>query len=452
MGSKVAYCGKSPNLIGKAGIVKGFSSDHVFINWDGSSETMGCFLFLETDGVLEPQFRFECKTKVIGQTLECEYCHCFPCNDGKYLTYFKATNIGIKVVYVGPNENDYGRIGTVEDYKDGDFQVRYLAAKKSRFVPMIQPHETPGLIYFQFKFYCDKEVLDNYCDILDSLEDEENDEVKGSQDPSIVVTNNLPKCPNCLYSPCRNGQFLFQISDVASGMKLKYVGTTLSEMKGSTCVVKSVKPGFLTITGLGSKKNHFLIYSKGDGTGEVQFQYDCFGELDNNGIDETSNSTKPTDTRIHSFSRFQKQNIGTVAHDPTGDKQRIIFTINRDIIFMGVGLQLLQDPSKIVFMMCQKSDSKHGCWNRTIASQVFSKPFTRAAYLNKPLHLSSKETYMMSLSFYGGVSELSGSGLKNVNAVIDEKKKIKFFFYPNENMNLELDRGVVDRIYFKLPS
>ena len=248
---------------------------------------MGCFLFLETDGVLEPQFRFECKTKVIGQTLECEYCHCFPCNDGKYLTYFKATNIGIKVVYVGlgPNENDYGRIGTVEDYKDGDFQVRYLAAKKSRFVPMIQPHETPGLIYFQFKFYCDKEVLDNYCDILDSLEDEENDEVKGSQDPSIDVTNNLPKCPNCLYSPCRNGQFLFQISDVASGMKLKYVGTTSSEMKGSTCVVKSVKPGFLTITGLGSKKNHFLIYSKGDGTGEVQFQYDCFGELDNNGIE-----------------------------------------------------------------------------------------------------------------------------------------------------------------------
>ena len=97
LGSKVAYCGKSPNLIDKGGIVKGFSSDHVFINWDGSSETMGCFLFLETDGVLEPQFRFECKTKVIGQTLECEYCHCFPCNDGKYLTYFKATNIGIKV-------------------------------------------------------------------------------------------------------------------------------------------------------------------------------------------------------------------------------------------------------------------------------------------------------------------------------------------------------------------
>ena len=121
---------------------------------------------------------------------------------------------------------------------------------------------------------------------------------------------------------------------------------------------------------------------------------------------------------------------------------------------MGVGLQLLDDPNKIVFMMCQKSDSKYGCWNRTIASQVFSSPFSNAAYLNKPLQLSSAETYMLSLSFYGGSSKVSDDGLEEVNAIIDDKKKIQFLFYPHEgpNENPTVKQGVFDKIYFKLLS
>ena len=58
---------------------------------------------------------------------------------------------------------------------------------------------------------------------------------------------------------------------------------------------------------------------------------------------------------------------------------------------------------------------------------------------------------MLSLSFYGGSSKVSEDGLEEVNAIIDDKEKIQFLFYPHESPYEKTKQGVVNRIYFKLP-
>ena len=65
--------------------------------------------------------------------------------------------------------------------------------------------------------------------------------------------------------------------------------------------------------------------------------------------------------------------------------------------------------------------------------------------------LSSKESYILMLSFYGGgESDLYGDGMESITAVIDSQNKVRFNFetYKDDKVT-NVNQGVINRFFFR---
>ena len=201
------------------------------------------------------------------------------------LHFVDKSFIGSQVRYVGDDPDYYGRVGIVEAVDQGLISVNWFGdTNNPTQFPIFVTHSLPGLVRFQFKLV--KHVVN------ESFED--NDEV-----PQEKIVNKDSNCQNCLASPCLNGQYLMYPSQVVSGMKVKYVGVTKSDLFGQigTFSVRSNRFLFLDIDG--SEKYEPLVRTLGVTTGELQFQIHCMsseGETSNeNDFEANCNNEKVDD-------------------------------------------------------------------------------------------------------------------------------------------------------------
>ena len=191
-----------------------------------------------------------------------------------------------------------------------------------------------------------------------------------------------------------------------------------------------------------------FISLENEGILEAQFKYCCNKDK----FEETANGSNMSSIMIYSFNRLPSNSTQSVIHQEA-DKHRIVFSVDRDILLCGVGLQLKSSSAKIIFTLSVKSDLKTGKWSKNVSHEVFNDISVTHESLNLklPFVISSQETYMITLSFYGGESYLSKDGLKSVNAVIDDQNTVTFKFedYKDDQIT-NVRQGVINKLYFRL--
>ena len=154
---------------------------------------------------------------------------------------------------------------------------------------------------------------------------------------------------------------------------------------------------------------------------------------------------------VHSFSRFTRITTSAIPH-VDNEKHRIIFSVDRDIRFCGVGLDQKVSSNRIILMILEKNPvDKTKTWNKTVASQNFAPlcPGADRIFLGRPVQLTAGETYMILVSFYGGESYIGVNVLETVNAVIDVNNSVEFRFanFGTETIT-NVNQGMINRIFF----
>ena len=133
------------------------------------------------------------------------------------------------------------------------------------------------------------------------------------------------------------------------------------------------------------------------------------------------------------------------------DKHRIIIGVDREILLYGVGLSLKSSPNKVILTLQVQSDSVHGEWNK-IVRHVVDDVSVDSGVLQfpGPVQLSSAESYLLMLSFYGGESYLYRDGKETVTAVIDSQNKVQFKIatYKDDEVT-NVKEGVINKLFFR---
>ena len=83
-------------------------------------------------------------------------------------------------------------------------------------------------------------------------------------------------------------------------------------------------------------------------------------------------------------------------------------------------------------------------------SRVFNDVTIDSEILQFQIQLSSQESYVLNLSFYGGESYLYGDGMDSITAVIDSQNKVRFNFetYKDDEVT-NVNQGVINRFFFR---
>ena len=240
---------------------------------------------------------------------------------------------------------------------------------------------------------------------------------------------------------------------ISLGSRVKYCSKHDKRLdNGRVGVVKGIFKDHLFLNWEGSDETAtgFISLEK-EGILEAQFKYCCKkGKLQKTAIGSKMSSFE---RMIYSFNRLQSISSSVVVHKENGDKHRIVFSASRDILLCGVGLQLKSSSTKINLNLSVKSDLNAGKWSKNVGNEVFKDISVTHESLNLklPFVISSQETYMITLSFYGGESYLSKDGLKSVNAVIDDQNTVTFKFedYKDDQIT-NVRQGVINKLYFRL--
>jgi hypothetical protein len=123
-----------------------------------------------------------------------------------------------------------------------------------------------------------------------------------------------------------------------------------------------------------------------------------------------------------------------------------------DILLCGVGLSLKSSPSKVILTLSIKSDNVQGEWHKTLTNVVFNADDVSidSEILQFQCRLSSQESYLLMLSFYGGESYLYGDGMETITAVVDSQNKVRFTFetYKDDDVT-NVKQGVINTLYFR---
>jgi len=216
------------------------------------------------DGQDQEKKIVETTTGTVLDKVTCSYCHSFPCNNGKFISFHKETLLGCVVEY-------FGSIGTIVAHRKGSFFIRWMGSENCIMWPMFKLLPETGKVNLQFKFYCNKKMIEmnGLFDNAAALEIHEEEElIEASEEAQ-------DKCSNCISCPCRDGQYLIDFSEVRVDLRVKYVGhhsNRIDQSNKSGYISKVQKTSFYVET-FGKKKPQFLIDSIGDGVGELQFLY-----------------------------------------------------------------------------------------------------------------------------------------------------------------------------------
>ena len=109
-------------------------------------------------------------------------------------------------------------------------------------------------------------------------------------------------------------------------------------------------------------------------------------------------------------------------------------------------------PTKVILTILVNSDNFHGEWNKTLTSAVLNadEVAVDSEILQFQQQLSSLESYLLILSFYGGESYLYGEGKDAITAVIDSQNKVRFSFetYKDDNVT-NVNQGVINKLFFR---
>jgi len=376
-------------------------------------------------------------------TVTCSYCHSFPCNNGKFISFHKETLLGCVVAYTGLDEEYFGCIGTIVAHRKGSFLIRWMGSEDCIQWPIFKLLPETGKVNFQFKFYCNKEMIE-----INGFIQEEEELIEASEEAQ-------DKCSNCISFPCRDGQYLMDFSEVRTDLRVKYVGNLRLDLVGKDGTVSKVRTTTFNIETFGEKMSHRLIYYRGDdetGVGELQFLYSCAFNLSEELAE--ANAFNQEDQQVFSFSRCVTKTSFFHVHEAEADKHRIIISVDRDILLYGVGLTLKSSPKKVLLTLQVQSDSVHGEWNKTVRHVAFHKDDVSVdsdvLQFPGPVLLSSAESYLLMLSFDGGESYLYRDGKETVNAVIDSQNKVQFKFatYKDDEVT-NVNEGVINKLFFR---
>ena len=400
----------------------------------------------------------ESGTNGAGQpSVQCSSCHSSVCQNGKYLLMYQESVIGTTVSYTGPDKEYFGCIGTILAHSKGNFLIKWHNTPEIVKIPLIKQHANEQQVYLQFKFLCDPNNKDQDENRKEIHSFDLKDEFESLSDETY---NENEKCHNCNTYPCRDGQYLKCFSEVIQGISVKYSGTTRKSQIGVVGTISKVRDaGFFFVDKFKSYRQFLITHLNDSNVGELQFCYSCHtsqskdSESDGGEDVEEGNQNCDQQQTVYSFNRLKIMLPTSILHKETGEKHRIIFKVDSDISFHGVGLNLKSKPTKVIITLIIGSDNGHGQWNRTLRNAVFQNVFveTNSLQFPEPIKLSRQESYLLLLSFYGGESYLFGDGMETVTAVIDSRNKVMFSFETfKDDQVTNVSQGVVNKLFFRL--
>ena len=259
-------------------------------------------------------------------------------------------------------------------------------------------------------------------------------------------------CANCRLKKerCLNGKFLLKVTDRTPGIKLKTWGSSWSKsMLGKTCVVEGGgdKKVFIKwITSAGQKKGDIESYSLKNDTGGSTFKF-CCDDYEENMI------KAPVSYFVHRLP-FKKTEKEYWEHAETGEKHRIKFSTSENIVLTGLGFLVAKSIDRVTITVCHqlKGRTDHSpittgedFWNvKSSKSSVILK-------LKKPLPLTCDRIYLLTVNLHGGASIVGHGGEEFISvARSGDKEDVLFKFESYKEERTDVEKGVIEKIYFEL--
>ena len=393
------------------GTVQSVKNGNLMVRWDSNNTLASCtylskrkrsskfIVYCKTQEPKNPPFVV---TKVLSDNLfpsslqlnddRCSACKRMKCVNGNFLTSFNSSNIGTYVKHVEFHKN---KVGKIINFDDGFVGIQWHGTNKVKRY-MFLKCVGDDMAHFQFKMHCTKDA-----NSTDEIKEDKNKPVDESTDESFDAIEEDP-------------EFVMFSSPSAEIVNVE----------------------------------------KDDSTGEFQFLYSCAPHLSEE-LAEV-NAFNPEDEQVFSFSRCLTKTSFFHVHDAEEYQHRIIISVDQDILLYGVGLSLKSSPNKVIVTLQVQSDSVHGEWNKTVRNVVFRKDEVSVdsdvLQFPGPVQLSSKESYLVMLSFYGGESYLYRDGRETVTVVIDSQNKVQFKFstYKDDEVT-NVNGGVINKLFFRPP-
>ena len=300
IGCSVKYCGQvwAEEKRKRPGLVTGVSGGHIQITWKGSTKPTTYPLMIKNkDAQMETCFQYFCI-----DSDGCPNCQSSPCRTGTAYEAFREVDLGLRLLYVGPDRSVLGWVGEVQGALDNFLIIKWINnSKNSKY----KVKDSNGK--FLFEILCnhisqsDKKDLKTETEgFKDYAEDEDDTEEAFVllSDPTAKILDvdlDTELCRHCQVnvSQCLNGKQLLYYHEQNVGKQVKYCGSFDGTLRGRVGVIEGFLTGCLAIVWQGQTEASLypLLIPRPDSSGlvsyrdqqavEHQFQFCCL-------VDESS--------------------------------------------------------------------------------------------------------------------------------------------------------------------